>query len=89
MFNSVFKEKLIDTYYDVMKSYLESDNVKESSLEWNKWYSSFRKRLAPEYRQEFDDLVHSDEEMNQALAEEAFYRGAMLVITEHNNYLKG
>ncbi len=83
MLNSCLKEQIIGSYDETMMDYLESDDKKYETLEWNKWYFSFRNKLNPELRQEFDELLRADEDMMQATAEEALYRGVMLGIAEH------
>ena len=84
MSRSCLKEQIIGSYDELMQDYLESDTVKQEGIEWNKWYYSFREKLRPELRQEFDELVRADMEMAQAEAEEAFYRGVITGIAERD-----
>lgn len=82
MHKSILREQIIGAYGDTMKDYYESADVKYATWEWNKWYFSFREKLDPDLRQEFDELIRADEESCEAAAEEALYRGVMIGIAE-------
>ena len=82
---NTLKTQIIGSYDGAMEDYLESEKVKKAIMEWNQWYRSLRDRIDPELRQEFDELLRADEDMMQATAEEALYRGVMLGIQECNN----
>ncbi len=88
MVSSCLRDQIIGTYDEAMKDYLESDDVNYATWEWNKWYFSFREKLDPDLRQELDDLVRADEEMMQATADEALYRGVILGIAEYGKVIK-
>ena len=82
---NLLKAQIIGSYDGAMEDYLESEEVKKAINDWNQWYRSFRDRIDPELRQEFDELLRADEDMMQSTAEEALYRGVMLGIQECNN----
>ena len=67
-----------DSYEDTMESYLESDNHKEASWEFNKMYYKLRNRLLPEEAKMLDNIFNAMEEMNDATAKEAYHRGVVL-----------
>lgn len=79
------KTQIIGSYDGAMEDYLESEEVRKEINAWNQWYRSFRDRIDPDLRQEFDELLRADEDMMQSTAEEALYRGVMLGIQECNN----
>lgn len=82
---NTLKTQIIGSYDGAMEDYLESEEVRKEINDWNQWYRSFRDRIDPELRQEFDELLRADEDMMQSTAEEALYRGVMLGIQECNN----
>ena len=82
---NLLKTQIIGSYDGAMEDYLESEEVRKEINDWNQWYRSFRDRIDPELRQEFDELLRADEDMMQSTAEEALYRGVMLGIQECNN----
>ena len=82
---NTLKKQIIGSYDGAMEDYLESEEVRKEINAWNQWYRSFRDRIDPDLRQEFDELLRADEDMMQSTAEEALYRGVMLGIQECNN----
>ena len=82
---NLLKNQIIGSYDGAMEDYLESEEVRKEINAWNQWYRSFRDRIDPDLRQEFDELLRADEDMMQSTAEEALYRGVMLGIQECNN----
>ena len=82
---NTLKTQIIGSYDGAMEDYLESEEVRKEINDWNQWYRSFRDRIDPELRQEFDELLRADEDMMQSTAEEALYRGVILGIQECNN----
>lgn len=82
---TTLKTQIIGSYDGAMEDYLESEEVRKEINAWNQWYRSFRDRIDPDLRQEFDELLRADEDMMQSTAEEALYRGVMLGIQECNN----
>ena len=82
---NLLKAQIIGSYDGAMEDYLESEEVRKEINAWNQWYRSFRDRIDPDLRQEFDELLRADEDMMQSTAEEALYRGVMLGIQECNN----
>ena len=84
MHRSILREQIIGAYGDAMKDYYNSADVKYATLEWNKCYFSFREKLDPDLRHEFDDLIRADEESCET-AEEAMYRGVMIGIAERES----
>lgn len=81
---NLLKTQIIGSYDGAMEDYLESEEVRKEINAWNQWYRSFRDRIDPDLRQEFDELLRADEDMMQSTAEEALYRGIMLGIQEYN-----
>ena len=79
---------IIDSYEELMSNYLESPDVKYTVREWNKMYWALREKIAPELRQEFDDLLTTNEQIWQATAEEALYTGVISGIAEHDSLFK-
>ena len=82
---NTLKKQIIGSYDGAMEDYLESEDVKKEINDWNQWCRSFRDKIDPELRQEFDELLRADEDMMQSTAEEALYPGVMLGIQECNS----
>lgn len=82
------KSHIIDSYDELMSPYLESPEVKDATSEWNNQYWALWAKIDPELRQEFDEFLTANEQMWQAVAEEALYRGVMAGIAERDSFVK-
>lgn len=82
------KTHIIDSYDELMQDYLGSPEVEYGNREWTKWYYSIRSKIDPDLWQEFDEFLTANEQMWQAVAEEALYVGVVAGIAERDSFVK-
>lgn len=75
------------SFAESMDSYIQSDTYKEGYWELNKVYSRLFNRLLPEEREMLDAVFNALQDSGEALAEEAYYRGIVLGMTESKKLL--
>lgn len=79
------KDCIKDAFDPAMKSFVESDEYRQAKWEFNQKYHALYNDLPEDLQKRLTELTNARDDLESALASEAYYRGVIHGTELHND----